>query len=91
MQATAGESRRPGGDGAARADRRQALIDKALDLIEQRLDAAEITASLADLVRLLQMAGELEAAGTQVVIARWVDPEEAGESEQGAGGGGDAD
>jgi len=57
------------------SDTRRDLIRKALELIERRLDNEQINASLADLIRLLELAREAEGGGREPVVARWYDPE----------------
>ncbi len=66
-------------NGAAPADpmvRRRLLIEKALELIERRIDSEQMNVSLGDMVRLLEMAGEAEEADRQVT-ARWIDDDAA--------------
>lgn len=58
---------------------RRALVEKALALLERRIDDDRMSSSLADLVRLLELAREWEVGGEQVVVVRWVDPDEVGE------------
>lgn len=54
---------------------RQALIRKALALIERRIDEGAVNASMSDLIRLMEFAGEVDASD-QPVEVRWVDPPE---------------
>jgi hypothetical protein len=55
---------------------RQALARKALALVRRRIEEGDMKLSVADLVRLLEIADEERGkGGSRVVIeARWVDP-----------------
>jgi hypothetical protein len=64
--------RKPRGAAADALARRELLIDKALRLIEQRIDNEQMNASLADMVRLLELAGEAPGDDRQVT-AGWID------------------
>ena len=57
--------------GALRHD----LIDKALALLERRIDNEDVNSSLADLVRLLELARESAPAKDRHVIVEFVEPE----------------
>lgn len=63
--------KKTGGTAADSLARRRFLIDKALDLIERKIDSEQMNASLADMVRLLEMAGEV-ADDDRQVTARWI-------------------
>ena len=56
--------------------RRQRLLQKALESLEQRLDSDDIRGTLADLIRLLQLEKELtdaEREQPREIRVRWVE------------------
>ncbi len=57
-----------------RAPKREALLRKALALVERRLDSEDMNASVADLIRLLELSEKEQ--GNREVRATFVDPED---------------
>ncbi len=55
---------------------RAAVIQKAIALIEERLDNGETSPTIADFVRLLQIEKEIESEQPVEVRVTWVEPAE---------------
>jgi hypothetical protein len=51
-------------------------VETLIERIEKKLGAADVKASLADYIRLVQLRRELEEEEPREIIARWVEPEE---------------
>lgn len=65
--------------GAARASKPRAspqdLVQKALALLDRRIEDERVNLSISDLVRLLELAKEWEQEKPRPVMAGWVDPD----------------
>ncbi|HYM06106.1 MAG TPA: hypothetical protein VEU11_06060 [Terriglobales bacterium] len=53
---------------------RAELLDKAIEAIEKKLSAAEVKATFADFIRLLQLQKEMQTDQPREVKVTWIDP-----------------
>jgi len=67
--------RRPG---SKRAD----LIERAIESIEQKLGKADVKATFADFIRLLQLQKEFQTDEPREIKVTWIDPNQESASEE---------
>jgi hypothetical protein len=53
---------------------RAELLDKAIEAIEKKLSAAEVKATFADFIRLLQLQKEMQTDQPREIKVTWIDP-----------------
>jgi len=74
-----------GDEGKRRRGRRKvdkaALVEQVILSLEKRLKNEELKATVGDFIRLMQLEKELEEEAPKEIRVRWIEPEEASESE----------
>ena len=72
------QDEKPRRPGSKRAD----LIERAIESIEQKLGKADVKATFADFIRLLQLQKEFQTDEPREIKVTWIDPNKESASEE---------
>jgi hypothetical protein len=59
-----------------RGSKRAALVERAIESIEQKLGSSDVKATFADFIRLLQLQKELQGDEPREIKVTWINPNE---------------